>query len=96
MVSVLPGTVTAWDTVPLEHGTVAGRPERAGVDEKAQLVAWSTWAERVTLPPEAVSDVGAAAKFDTVGLGGSPAWVSLTTVALTVVVPVTARWKAYV
>ena len=45
------GTVTAWDTVPLEHGTVAGRPERAGVEEKAQLVAWSTWAERVTLPP---------------------------------------------
>jgi len=62
------GTVTLSVTVPLVQATVAGSPERAGVEENAQLVAFVTSAESETGPPEAVREVGAAAKFDTVGL----------------------------
>ena len=67
---LLPGTVTFCVTAPLVQGTVAGRPERAGLEEKTQLVALVTWAERPTDPPEAPREVGAAAKDDTVGFAG--------------------------
>ena len=45
------GTVTASDTVPLAHGTVAGSPGIAGFEEKVQLAALVTTAESVTNPP---------------------------------------------
>ena len=69
----VPGTSTLSVTVPFVQGTVAGSPERAGVEENAQLVAFVTSAESETEPPETASEVGVAAKFATVSLGGTPA-----------------------
>jgi hypothetical protein len=63
----LAGTVTSWSTVPLEHATVAGSPLIAGVDEKVQLVALATVADRTIDPPDEVSDEGVATSEETVG-----------------------------
>ena len=56
-------------TVPDVHGTVEGRPPIGRVEEKSQLLALVTWADRVTGPPAAPSDEGAASKAATVGDG---------------------------
>jgi len=75
---------------------VAGSAERAGVEENVQLVAFVTSAESETEPPEAVREVGLAAKFATVSLGGAAASVTLTGLALTATEPVTTRWNVKV
>ena len=91
---VLAGRVTLLVTVPEVQGTVEGRPVMAGVEENAQLVAPVTWAERATDPPAEPSDEGFAANAVTVG-GPGAATMTLTAGALTVLEPVTARWKVY-
>src|ERR1019366_7831655 len=67
---VLTGTVTLSVTVPFEHGVVVGNPVTVRFDEKAQLVAFVTCADKVTEPPEAPREDGATANDDTVGLAG--------------------------
>ena len=64
---VLAGTVTSWLTLPDVQGTVTGNPGTAGVEEKVQLVALATTADRVTVPPERGSPTGVEANVATVG-----------------------------
>jgi hypothetical protein len=69
LVPELAGTVTPSLTDPLEQGTVAGRPATAGLEEKTQLTAFVTSAERVTGPPAELSEDGVATKEETLGTG---------------------------
>ena len=64
---VLADTVKSWLTLPDVHGTVTGNPGTAGVEEKVQLVALATTADRVTVPPERGSPTGVEANDATVG-----------------------------
>jgi hypothetical protein len=64
---VLAGTVTSWLTLPDVQGAVTGNPETVGVEEKVQLVALATTADRVTVPPERGSPTGVEANVATVG-----------------------------
>ena len=55
-------------TVPLEQGMVAGSPVRACLDEKTQLVALVTCADKDTVPPAELRAAGDACSVDTVGV----------------------------
>jgi len=48
----LAGTATTSVTLPFEQGMVTGNPVIGSFDEKAQLVALVTVADKVTDPPE--------------------------------------------
>ena len=65
---LLAGTLTVTDTCPDAHGTVTGRPATSVfLDEKVQLTAFVTEADKVTAPPLAGAGDGVAAKLATVG-----------------------------
>jgi hypothetical protein len=63
----LGGTVTTSVTVPFEQGIVTGNPVTPRPEEKSQLVAFATRADKVTDPPEALRADGVTANDDTAG-----------------------------
>lgn len=83
-------TATTVEALPELQVTVLGRPESAGVDEKAQVLTPVTDAESVTEPPVWGSVGGLAVNEVTDGAGG-PATVTLTGVAFTVLEPTADR-----
>jgi len=64
------GIVTTSVTVPLEHGIVVGNPVATRREEKLQVMAFVTCADKVTDPPEALSPDGVTENDDTVGFTG--------------------------
>jgi hypothetical protein len=56
--------------VPLEQGTVVGNPVTTRLEEKTQLVALVTCADKLTDPPEGLREEGVTANDDTVGFTG--------------------------
>jgi hypothetical protein len=91
----LAGIVTCLVTCPFEQAILDGRPVIFGVEENVQVFALVTFAESVTSPPAQVSEEGLALKSETAGCGSIPMRI-LIAWALTVVVPLTDRPKAYV
>ena len=65
----LAGTVALALTVPFEHEVVVGNPATTGVEDRVQLVALVTVADKDTDPPVDVIEDGVATKDEIVGLG---------------------------
>jgi hypothetical protein len=74
------------EALPELQVTVFGSPERAGVEEKAQVDTPVTNADSVTGPP-AWGSVGGLAVNEVIAGAGGPATVTLTGVAFTVLDP---------
>jgi hypothetical protein len=66
---VLAGMLTVSLTFPLEHGVDMSRPDTALFEVNVQDVALVTLADKVTVPPFAVSVEGLAENDETVGAG---------------------------
>ena len=65
---VLAGRETVVETVPTEHGTVTGSPEMTEtLEEKVQLTAFATVADKVAGPPAELTGEGVEVKPEMVG-----------------------------